>query len=221
MTEKQGEDYICSYPIESLKEFPVGVTTIDFWSGIVSFPDGTEETLSSALEDIGHEVFRSLLVNTEHEIHIWAVHRGYLNLYVSPRILSIMNTEFDKLKIEVYRLTNIGIYAHTDPYGIPRIELSTYKENIPYVIRSAVANAGTYVELDIRSSLGRDATSGFIANMGNTGGDLKIWEYDGINWTSDYYTIGPDGVINFVDESIQKIRIDATVDNTEYEVRLK
>ena len=222
---KEGEtpyrDYLCSYPIESLKEFPVGKTTIDFWDGIVTFPDGTEETVSVALHDVGHDVLRSLFIYAEHKIHLWATHRGYLNVYIDPGTVSFMNVEFDKLKIETFRLTNIRLYAHTDPYGIPKIDLFSYREDIPYVVRSAVAVAGTYDELDIRSSLGRDATSGFITNMGNTGGDLHIWEYDGINWTSDYYTIGPDGVINYSDESIQKIRIDATVDNTQYEVRFK
>lgn len=220
-TVTPAKDYLCSYPIEALIELQVGVTTIDFWDGIVTNPDKSTDTISVALHDVEYDVFKSLYINTEHKIHVWATHRGYLNTYIDPGITSFLNIEFDKLKIEAFRLTNFRLHAHTDPYGIPKVDAFSYKENIPYVVRSAVATAGTYDELDIRSSLGRDATSGFITNMGNTGGDLHVWEYDGVNWTSDYYTIGPDGVINYSDESIQKIRIDATVDNTQYEVRMK
>lgn len=221
MVKEGSTDYLCSYPIEFYKELTVGTHKIDFWNGEVTLADGTKETTSVALRDTDFDRFRSLFIYTEHKIKIVTPHIGNLLLYVNPVTISLMNTEFDKLDITTYRLTNFGLYAHTDPYGIPRIEMASYIENIPYILRSAVASAGNKDEINIRAQLGRDATGGFIMNMGNTGGDLHIWEYDGINWTSDYNTIGPDGVINYSNVSIQKIRIDATIDNTQYEVHLR
>ena len=84
-----------------------------------------------------------------------------------------------------------------------------------------VAVAGTYVELDVRASLGRKAHHGFIANMDATVGVLRVYENDGVSWTSDYYTIPHDGVENLSKTDISMLRIDSDVDNTAFEVNLR
>jgi len=215
------EDFFLVYPHKDLAELQVGTTKIDFYNGEVIKPDDTTDTITVALRDTTYDVCKSLFIYTEHTIHIKTPQKGHLDTSVFPEVFILYNVEFDVVEVEATRLTNFYIAGHTDPWGVPRLTIAPYKENVPFIERSAVATAGTPVTIDVRGSLGRDATTGYVANMGNTGGDLHIWEYDGINWTSDYYTIGPDGVVNYSNVSIQKLKIDATVNNTEYEVHLR
>jgi hypothetical protein len=105
--------------------------------------------------------------------------------------------------------------------GRPDWVYTDYYVGNPFVKRGVVTHAGTYEEIDVNTVLGRNAREGWIANMGNTGGELHIWLYDGEEWTSEYYTIVPGGVENVTRADIAKIRIDSDISNTQFEIQLR
>lgn len=135
------------------KTLPAGITILDFWDGIVTLPDGTEEYISDKLEGYGDEYIRSYQVDTNQDIIIWLDDFGkkpidkddiHLEAYQNFRKLYIQTTEdtqvhiwastfaqayIRSLKPAIFRGTINENYQIVNPlseYGNPVPELGYY-----------------------------------------------------------------------------------------------
>lgn len=211
---------IVNYPPTGDKDLPAGTHTFDFVERRVYLSDGTVEHMYTSAP---LEICRSLLLYYDSEIDIKLYSQNILvyQTEISPPWVRNPNIEFDELKVTTAQPTMFHLQASNIIDGVWEISETEYYTGNPYIYRGTVAVAGTYVELDVRASLGRKAHHGFIANMDATVGVLRVYENDGVSWTSDYYTIPHDGVENLSKTDISMLRIDSDVDNTAFEVNLR
>lgn len=218
--QRAKDSVIVNYPTTGDKDLPTGTHTFDFKERRVYLSDGTiEHMYTSAPID----VCRSLLLHTDSEIDV----KLYLDsnkVYetgVDPEWTRNSNIKFDEMVVTTQQPTMFHLQACDRIGGVWKICKSEYDLGNPYINRGAVAIAGTYVELDVRASLGHKAHNGWIANMGTTAGVLRVYNYDGISWTTVYYTIPVDAVENLAKCDISRLRIDSDVNNTTFEVNLR
>lgn len=214
------EHLIITYPIEGgTEELIAGVSTFDFVGGTVTGPTGIVTRLSDALHEHEFQHCHSIVVDAELPVDIRIDNAGAIT--TKPGIpFTLSDTRFKKVKVTTTRNTNVAVWASTSVKAT-YIEPGIFYSGNPYVFRDSVTAAGTPEELDIRTTLGRNAHIGFIANMGNTAGVLRVYEYDGISWTTEYYTIPKDGVELLEKADIASIRIDSDVNATQFEVNLR
>lgn len=143
-----------TYPRDGTrKTLTEGITIIDFWDGVVTLPDGTEESISDKLEAYGDEYIRSFQVDTNQDIIIWLDDFGkkpidkddiHLEGFQNFRKLYIQTTEdtlihvwastyaqahIRSLKPAIFRGTINEDYTIVNPlseYGNPITELGYY-----------------------------------------------------------------------------------------------
>lgn len=214
------KNIIITYPESGdTKELLTGVTSLDFFGGNARLPTGETVSLSDALREHGHSHCHSIAINAELPVSIRIDDSGLFTTNAGVPF-QISNISFQRVSITTTRKTNISVYASTMPKAAYLEPGAFYSEN-PYTYRGTVAAAGTPIEVDVRATLGRNAHNGWIANMGTTAGVLHVYLYDGISWTTTYYTIGVDGVENMEMADIAAIKIDSDVNATTFEINLR
>ena len=193
---KERKAIYVTYPIEGKKNLSVGTTIINFDTGNVYLPSGTERTdRTSATVP---EPLRSIFIWVESTAKITVKHGStkVLDSDILPGSTKLKNIYFDRLEVKAYKETLFWCLASTDPEGA-FIDLSDYYEGKPYIAKGTLT-VGTPVEIDIRTNLGRNARSGYLGNMGDppvTAGAIKVWEDDGTGYTTTYYIIEPHGMV--------------------------
>ena len=214
------QSIIVNYPPTGNKDLPEGTHTFDFIERRVYLSDGTTEHMYTS-EPI--ETCKSIFLSTDAviDVKLYLHNNLVYETEISPKWVRNSNIEFDEMKVTTLQPTIFHLQACDTIDGVWEISESEYYTGNPYVYRGTVAVAGTYVELDVRASLGRKARNGWIANMGTTAGVLRVYENDGISWTADYYTIPKSGVENLSKTDISKLRVDSDVNNTTFEVNLR
>ena len=218
--QKTKDGLIITYPeAGNVYELPTGTAIFDFFGGTVKLPTGTQDNLSDALRENDHTYCHSISINAELPVSIRIDNSGSFTTNSGvPFILS--NISYQRISITTTRKTNIAVYASTLQKAL-HLESDAFYTNNPFVYRGAVAAAGTSIEVDVRTTLGRNAHNGWIANMGTTAGVLRIYMYDGVSWTTTYYTIGVDGVENLEMADIASIKVDSDVNATTFEINLR
>lgn len=222
MAEEQ-ETISISYPRTGKKDLPVGINTIDLLTGIVLFADG------STPDRLPHQITeetpcRALLIYTDAEIEVGTyIHKSEPVTYSSvfPWLHTVKkHPAFDTVQIKTTKLTQIFIAAATTAWGIPELDIADFYSGNPYVTRGTLAEDAE-VEIDIRTNLGRYGHVGFIANVGPGVGELQVYEYDGISWTTEYYSIVKDGVENLAKSDIGQLKLVAANAGASYEVNMR
>lgn len=119
--------YIPISPLETKKIFPyftyprdgtkktvgAGVTQLDFWEGVVTLPDGTEEAISDKLEAYGEdEYIRSFQVDINQDIKIWLDDFGKKPIDKDDIHLEAYQN-FRRLYIETTVDTQLHVWAST------------------------------------------------------------------------------------------------------------
>ena len=195
-----------------------GITIFDFEDGLVKAPGVDVDQLTSSLSTVGKDFMRALKILVKKDVLLQfdngdkqIVHAG---IWLFPY------EQFKKVQITASYSIDIILSASTNSQSLYS-EPIQYLFGNPYVNRGIVASAGTPVELDVHATLGRNAQNGWIANMGTTAGVLKVYNYDGKEWTLTDYTIAPDGIENLEKCDIHSLRIDSDVDGTTFEVNLR
>jgi len=221
-TEPKTNVYV-SYPTIGKKDIPTGITRINFDTGDVYLPGDTvpSEITSTSVD----EKLRSIFVYIESTIKLIVKNQDKIvySSGVPATTIQLRNIVFDRIEVQTYKPTLFWCIASTDPSGI-NIDLPDYYEGKPFIQRGTLT-LGTPVEIDIRSSLGRNARSGYIGNMGDTpvtAGSIKVWEDDGTGYTTTYYIIEPHGMVQWEKADIRKIKIEAyDTDGTSYEIHVR
>lgn len=102
-----------TYPRDGTrKTLTEGITIIDFWDGVVTLPDGTEESISDKLEAYGDEYVRSFQVDTNQNIIIWLDDFGKKPIDKDDIHLAT-HQEFRRLYIQTTQDTRFFVWAST------------------------------------------------------------------------------------------------------------
>lgn len=210
-----------NYPLSGKKSLPANETTFfNIKEGNVTFSSGADtEYLTQPISDtLCHSIY--IYTDRTIDIELYEEDRPELTTSILPVQWRKIYVEFNTIKIKNTAPTNIYLIVSTEPEGVPEVNLSDYYEGNPYVTRGTLT-MGDPVEIDIRTNLGRSGSVGFLANVGPVVGDIQVLEYDGISWTSDYYTIVKDGVENFEKADISKLRLTAVTADAVYELNMR
>ena len=221
------DELTITYPeAGGVKQLESGVAKFNFFEGKVVLPTGITENLSNALSEHGFTHCNSISIDAELPCEIRIDNSGAFTTNAGiPFIRS--NIKFKQLTIKTSRQTNVKIYASTSPKAL-QIEPSLFYSGNPYISNTSIATAGTKNIEDIRNgsstingasrddsaqALGKNAHSGYIYNLGP--GDLSIEFNDGTGY-SNAETLKSNLTRDLEGMDISKIRIDATIDATEY-----
>jgi hypothetical protein len=103
-----------TYPRDGTKKtVGAGVTQLDFWEGVVTLPDNTEEPISDKLEAYGDdEYIRSFQVDTNQDIKIWLDDFGKKPIDKDDIHLEAYQ-HFRRLYIETTEDTEFHVWAST------------------------------------------------------------------------------------------------------------
>ena len=207
-----------------------GITTLSYITGIVTHPDGTTEHLARRLA--AAELYKSAHFYATKTLNVTILDGGVVRLAtpIYPGLTSIVNISFDRIDVvpaqnaadEIPDTAQIYLAVAIGPQGVPRIDLSSFKEGNPYIDRHTFVLGTLTVTRNVFGTLGRNAHDGYITNMGIGAGLLQVEFNDGIttSWSSTFITIEPNGTFTIVDEDIAQLRITTDIVGTQYEIYL-
>lgn len=215
-------DVSITYPATGgVRSVSTGTVITDFFEGVVTLTDGTQENLSGSLRTHGHQWARSLLVESNKDVILQTDGMGKGSYTVKADTpFSIENHEFQKVFITTTTTTEIRIWGSTSLKGIPRkIDVSAVKRFIEgrttsYEDTNFVAGDSPAVH-DVNTDLGRNSHTGYIICDG--GGDITIeFSNDGSTYGGSH-TLKQDETMNLDLIDIDRIRI-TWVANSAYRI---
>lgn len=124
---------VISYPADGTKKsVGAGTTQIDFYTGKVTLPDGTEEHLSDKLLRYADRYIRSFSIDTDQDIIIWGDTDQAKRPIQGGDIHSESWIAFSILYIETTTTTEFSIWASNNPGTI----ISRFKESTTRLVTS-------------------------------------------------------------------------------------
>ncbi len=104
-----------TYPADGTrKALPIGKTRIDFYTGKITLPDGTEELMLTSLEEQGDVYVRSANIEADEDVIAWLDDGSKTPIPASDYWI-LTNVSFKTLWIETTKSTNTTVWASTDP----------------------------------------------------------------------------------------------------------
>lgn len=169
------ENFIIGYPDDGTRKRDVakGITTIDFFSGLVTHPDGTTTSLKKRLRNSGQDFIRSVVIFCTVGTKIKLGHNNPVRVFADQCNWNVFEN------IEIHEMTiDIGFTGTPDENDLQIIASTSRRAiYIPKVVKihetrsvSALASTDSYVTLFERHGNQYNNNHFIIAESGGTNG---------------------------------------------------
>jgi hypothetical protein len=115
LKREEGDPKYITLPAEGgVLEITAGDLLINFYTGEVYLPDGSESIISQSLHSVGKDYLRSITVHANKE-YIIQLDDGGRRTVKTTEEFKATHQKFQETKIKVTAATEIRIWASTDP----------------------------------------------------------------------------------------------------------
>jgi hypothetical protein len=115
LKREEGDPKYITLPAEGgVLEITAGDLLINFYTGEVFLPDGTESKISQSLHSLGKDYLRSITVHANTE-YIIQLDDGGRRTVKTTEEFKATHQKFTELRITVTAATELRVWASTDP----------------------------------------------------------------------------------------------------------
>lgn len=115
LKREEGDPRYITLPAEGgVLAITAGDLLINFYTGEVFLPDGTESKISRSLDSLGKDYLRSITVHSNTE-YIIQLDDGGRRTVKTTEEFKATRQKFQKARITVTAATNLRVWASTDP----------------------------------------------------------------------------------------------------------
>jgi len=222
------ETRLLAYPSKTLtKKLPTGTTIINFYQGIVLFPDGSTESLMMPIK----QDLRSCLFYCD-----WHILAEFLSTggkvvyasYIAPEWQRFSQMQgFKTLRLTAEVPVFVWLAVSTVEDRVPDIKPLMEAYGKPYIYNGSVSTGSTTIsdayansdEHNIADTLGRRFRTGYIFNESETA-SLYVWlSVDGSYTLEEYTRVPPTSTLEITGH-FYSVKVGASANDTSYSINV-